>query len=96
MAKLIPATLAALILAGCAVSPYDFPVPTMLPDGKRGFGMTGYVSYTSDEAKARREIEQTFERACNGPVIIRDLEIARADSLGGIPHFRYNAVAECR
>ncbi|HYD69286.1 hypothetical protein [Azospirillum sp.] len=85
----------ALILTGCAASPYDFPMPTVLPDGGRGFSMNGIVQFTPDEGEAKQEITNRFRNACRGPVEVRHLEMNgyKGPLNSG---FYYNAVAACR
>ena len=83
------------MLCACTQSPYDFPVPITLPDGSRGFGMTGYVQFTSSEEKAKQEITESFVYACNGAAKITHLEMWNADSLGGVSHIGYHATAQC-
>ena len=87
---------ALLMVTACAgQSPYDFPMPIVMPDGSRGFGMTGYAQFTDSEEKAKAEITQHFVDACKGKVKITQLQMWRADSLGGLPHIGYNATAKC-
>ncbi len=88
--------LSLLLVAACAPGLYDQPIPMLLPDGKRGFGMTGYVQFTTDESKARADVVNAFEAVCGGAVTLRLLDLQRADSLVGVPHIHYDAVAECR
>jgi glutamine amidotransferase-like uncharacterized protein len=90
------AFLAVLVaLSGCATSPQDYPIPLLTPDGHRGFGMKGFSQFNSDEAIARTEIQGRFDQACGAPAKILSLHMERADSLIGVPHLAYDAVAEC-
>ena len=87
--------LGAATLSGCAATPYDFPNPLITPDGGRGYGMTGFVSYTSDRTKAEEVVTARLEAACGGEVRILRLDMADATSRAGVPHVRYDAVGEC-
>lgn len=87
-------TAVVLTVVGCA-SPYDFPYPLITPSGKKGFGMAGYVQFTSSEEKARTEITEKLEEACGGSVQLLRLDMKRADSMVGVSHIHYDVVAEC-
>ena len=86
----------ALALAACGgPSGNNFPVPLVLSDGSRGYSMRGYVSYTSSRETAVDEVTGRMTTACGGPVEMKLLDLSRADSIGGVPHFLYEAVARC-
>ena len=85
-----------LCLAGCAASSYNFPTPIVMPNGNRGFGMTGHALFTSSEASAKAEIEQALTTACRGPIRIATLTLRRADNpISRVPHIAYDVTAEC-
>lgn len=86
---------ALVTLTACAASPYDFPNPIVTPSGGRGFGMTGYVSYTSDQARAGAVVAERMRAACGGDIRMLRLDMTDASSAAGVPHVRYEAVAEC-
>lgn len=87
--------LSAAALSGCQTTPYDFPNPLVTPSGKRGYGITGYVSYVSDRAKAESVVGDRLRAACGSEIKMLQLDMQQAKSLAGLPHWRYSAVAEC-
>lgn len=89
-------TIAALILWSCQSSPYDYPNPIVMPDGGRGFGMSGFVSGTSSDVVAKQEVLGRFNEACGGPATIVQWRAQNADSLIGLGHVKYDAVAACQ
>lgn len=88
-------TACVIALSACAASPYDFANPIVTPSGGRGFGMTGYVSYTSDQARAEAVVTDRLRAACGGEIRMLRLDMSDASSAAGVPHVRYEAVAEC-
>jgi hypothetical protein len=66
----------ALTLAGCAASPYDFPVPTMIGN-EQGISMTGFMA-TASEDEVRRRLSKPM--ACPHGTDFAALETQRADN----------------
>lgn len=81
-----------MLLAGCATTPYDFPVPVMVGT-EQGISMTGYVA-TDDEAVVRRRLEERMR--CPKGLDIVSLETARADNRIGTHILQYRAIMKCR
>ena len=79
-----------MTLAGCAATPYDFPVPVMVGDAQ-AVSMTGYVA-TDDEAAVHRRLEERMK--CPQGLEIVSLETARADNRIGTHILQYRAIIE--
>ena len=77
--------------AGCAATPYDFPVPTMIGD-RQGVSMTGFMK-TDSEDEVRRRL--TDRMRCPDGVEFASLTTARADNRLGTHILRYKAVMRC-
>jgi hypothetical protein len=82
----------ALTLAGCAVSPYDFPMPTMIGN-EQGVSMTGFMA-TASEDEVRRRLSKRM--ACPHGTDFAALETRRADNRMGTKILHYRAVLKCR
>lgn len=88
-----PCTLvAALLLAACAASPYDFPTPTLIGT-EPGYAMTGYMA-TDSEAEVRARLEKRID--CPAGVDIVSLVTTRADNRLGAHILKYDAIMKCR
>ena len=85
-----------VFVSACTRSPYDFPQPTLTPDGGRGYSMTGWVQFTRSEDAAEQEIRGRMIEACGGPIEMVVLDMERTDSFAGVPHMRYDAIAACK
>lgn len=81
----------AIATAGCAATPYDFPVPTMIGD-RQGVSMTGFMK-TDSEDEVRRRL--TKRMRCPNGVEFASLTTARADNRLGTHILRYQAVMRC-
>lgn len=81
-----------LPLAGCAASPYDFPVPVMV-EGVQATSMTGYMA-TDDEAVVRSRLAKRM--ACPNGTDFVSLETARADNSVGTKILHYKAIMRCQ
>jgi hypothetical protein len=89
--RALPAVFA-LALAGCATSPYDFPVPVMVGN-EQATSMTGFMA-TADEAVVRQRLAARMH--CPAGVDFVSLETARADNRVGTKIVQYRAVLKCR
>ena len=84
--------LLASLVAGCAASPWDFPVPVMVGN-QQGTSMTGFMA-TSEEAEVRRRLTERMK--CPGTLDFASLETQRADATIGTRMLHYKAVMVCR
>ncbi len=79
-------------LSGCAASPYDFPVPTVI-NGQKAYAMTGFVK-AADEDGVRARLSQRLH--CPNGLQILDLRTARADNAVGTKIMHYDAILKCK
>lgn len=79
-------------LGGCAASPYDFPMPTMIGN-EQGYSMTGFMA-TADEGVVRERLEKRMR--CPNGVNFVSLKTTRADNAIGTKMLHYNAVMKCQ
>lgn len=93
--KIVQAGVLMALLSGCGGSPYDTPTAILVEGGKRGFGMTGNIKYTSSEEEARQEISERMREACRGQIRFASLTMEPFRNFVGVPFVRYHAVAEC-
>lgn len=80
-----------LSAAGCATSPWGFPVPTMIGN-EQGVAMTGVVK-AHDEDDVRRKLAQRL--GCPDSIHFASLTTERADSDIGTKMMLYKAVMKC-
>ncbi len=90
--KRVASVLLATLVAGCAASPWDFPVPVMVGN-QQGTSMTGFMA-TTDEAEVRRRLTERMN--CPGTLDFASLETQRADAKIGTKMLHYKAVMVCR
>jgi hypothetical protein len=85
--------LVALMLgtAGCAASPWGFPVPTMIGD-EQGVAMTGIIKASTEEDVRRRLAEKM---KCPDRLHVASLTTERADNALGTKMLLYKAVMRC-
>lgn len=81
----------AAALAGCAATPWDFPVPVMV-DGEPATSMTGFMK-TDDEAVVRERLAERM--SCPSGVDFLSLETNRADNAAGTRILQYRVVMRC-
>ena len=95
MVRFMMLGMVAVVLIGCTQSPYNFPQPTLTPEGNRGYSVSGYVTFTASEEEAEEAVRGLLIDACGGAVEMLMLDLERADSWAGVPHMKYEAVGEC-
>jgi len=83
------------ILAGCSMSPMDFPQPAVMADGGRGYSMTGYVRYTSSLPEAQAWVQKKMDEACGGPSKFVMYRPEATTNAFGVPFVKYDVIAEC-
>ena len=86
---------AVLWTAGCTLSPQDFPQPAVMPDGGRGYSMTGYIRYTSSLQDAEAVVQQRMDAACDGPSKFIQYRPEQVKNAFGVPFVKYDVIAEC-
>ncbi|MBW6530537.1 hypothetical protein KZ820_07290 [Sphingomonas sp. RRHST34] len=79
------------LLSGCAATPWDFPVPTMIGD-KQGVSMTGFMK-TDSEDEVRRRLTERMR--CPHDLEFASLTTRRADNKLGTHILQYQAVMRC-
>lgn len=88
----LASTVIATLTAGCAASPWDFPVPVMVGN-LQGTSMTGFMA-TDSEAEVRRRLVKRMK--CPGALEFVSLATERADTRIGTKILHYKAVMLCR
>ena len=79
------------IAGGCAASPYDFPVATMIGN-QRAYTMTGFAK-GRDDADRQARVLKRFRPACPAGAKMMDWKAQLARN----PHIvRYEAIATCK
>jgi hypothetical protein len=92
----VAAALSLFGLAGCAMSPQDFPTPSLAPDGGRAYAMTGYVRYTSSLPEAKAWVQNKMDEACGGPSKFLQYNPVPTTNPFGVPFVKYDVIAECQ
>lgn len=93
--KSAAAVAAALMLSSCAGSPQR-PVPTVLPDGGRGYSHAGVSVAGESEASVREDVAAQFTYSCNGPFDVVSERYWPETNNFGVPFIRFEAVVRCR